>query len=352
MAFVQKNRLLVFPKFGKIILILFALGLFITSVWAYRLWNFTFSKNIKTEKVFYIPEYATYKQVTDTLKKYDILLNYNAFNWVSNKKNYPEHVKPGRYFFKKGANTNQIVNALRGGLQYPVKLTFNNLRTKEDLAGKISKYLIADSLSVINLFYDKNLIEGYGFTTENFKAMFIPNTYEFYWTTNGREFAERMKTEYDRFWNETRTKKAAEANLSKIETIILASIVQAETVKTEEMPRVAGLYLNRLKNGQLLQADPTVKYALGNFGLKRILNVHLEVESPYNTYKYAGLPPGPINFPEITAIDAVLDYEKHNFFYMCAKEDFSGYHNFAKTLTQHNINAAKYQKALNENGIR
>jgi UPF0755 protein len=233
-----------------------------------------------------------------------------------------------------------------------VGVTFNNLRTREDLAGKISRYLQTDSLSIINLFYNEALIQRFGFTPQTFKAMFIPNTYEFYWTTNALGFAERMKSEYDRFWNKQRLEKAHFAGLNQVEVIILASIVQAETAKTDELSRVAGLYINRLKRGQLLQADPTVKYALGNFGLKRILNVHLEVESPYNTYKYAGLPPGPINFPEISTIDAVLNYEHHDYLYMCAKEDFSGYHNFAKTLNQHNLNALKYQKALNENGIR
>jgi UPF0755 protein len=249
-------------------------------------------------------------------------------------------------------NTNQIVNMLKGGMQTPLNVTFNNVRTKEDLAGKVSKYLIADSLSILNLFYDENQIEKFGFNTETYRAMFIPNTYQFYWTTTAGEFAERMKTEFDRFWNDERRKKAENINLSPVEVTILASIVQSETAKSEEMPRIAGLYINRLKRGQSLQADPTVKYAVGDYSLKRILNVHLEVDSPYNTYKYAGLPPGPINFPETSAIDAVLNFERHNYIYMCAKEDFSGYHNFAVTLAEHNRNAAKYRRELDKLKIK
>jgi UPF0755 protein len=160
-----------------------------------------------------------------------------------------------------------------------------------------------------------------------------------------------MKKEYDRFWNETRLEKAKEMGLTPEEVIILASIVQSETVKPDEMKTVAGLYMNRLQKGIRLQADPTIKYAVGDYSLRRVNNGHLKTESPYNTYIYAGLPPGPIAFPEISAIDAVLNYEKHNYLYMCAKEDFSGYHNFAKTLAQHNRNAEKYRKALDKNKI-
>jgi UPF0755 protein len=237
-------------------------------------------------------------------------------------------------------------------LQTPLNVTFNNVRTKEDLAGKVSKYLVADSLSILNLFSNESLIQKYGFTTETFRTMFIPDTYEFYWTTSAEEFAERMKSEYDKFWNAERRKKAEEINLTPAEITTLASIVQAETAKKEEQNRIAGLYMNRLKNGQLLQADPTVKYAVGDFSLKRILNVHLHIDSPYNTYKNAGLPPGPINFPETTAIDAVLNFERHNYLYMCAKEDFSGYHNFAVTLDEHNRNAAKYRRELDKLNIK
>ncbi len=340
-----------FPKVGKFIIIFFALAFIVVGIRAWQLYQYIFQENVKSNYILYIPKDAAFAQVTDSLTIHNILISEKAFNWVSKKKNYRETIKPGRYLLKKGMNTNQIVNVLRSGIQEPVNLTFNNVRFKEDLAGKVSKYIWADSLSVLNLFSNNTLIAEYGFTPETFRTMFIPNTYQFYWTTSAKEFAQRMKKEYDKFWTEKRKEKAKQIGLSPQEVIILASIVESETVKPDEMKRIAGLYLNRLKRGILLQADPTVKYAVGDYSIKRVLNKHLEIDSPYNTYKYAGLPPGPIMFPETSAIDAVLDYEKHNYIYMCAKEDFSGYHNFAKTLAQHNRNAAKYRAALNKNKI-
>ena len=281
----------------------------------------------------------------------DVLINYKAFKWVAKKKSYPEVIKPGRYKLKVGMNTNQVVNRLRSGTQSPIKVTFNNVRTKYDLAGKVSKYIQADSLSILNLFADNDKIAESGFNSETYRTIFIPNTYEFYWTTSADEFAKRMLNEHNRFWNNERKEKAEKLGMTPDEVSILASIVQEEVSKKEELKTVAGLYVNRLKRGILLQADPTVKYAVGDFTLRRVLNKHLEIDSPYNTYKYAGLPPGPINFPEITSIDAVLDYEKHNYIFMCAKEDFSGYHRFAATNAEHNRNAAKYRAALDRNGI-
>ena len=348
----KKSSLKTFPKIGKFIIIFFAIAFIIAGIRAYQLYQYIFRQNVKTDYVLYIHENDTFEQVTAKLTESDVLHSLKAFNWVSKKKEYAKSVKTGRYLLKKGMNTNQIVNMLKGGLQTPLNVTFNNVRTKEDLAGKVSKYLVADSLSILNLFSNNELIQKYGFTTETFRTMFIPDTYEFYWTTSAEEFAERMKSEYDKFWNAERRKKAEEINLTPVEITTLASIVQAEIAKKEELKRIAGLYMNRLKRGQLLQADPTVKYAVGDFSLKRILNVHLQIDSPYNTYKNAGLPPGPINFPETTTIDAVLNFEKHNYLYMCAKEDFSGYHNFAATLDEHNRNAAKYRAALDRNNIK
>jgi UPF0755 protein len=347
----KKSKLMLFPRVGKFIIIFFAIAFIIAGLRGYQLYMYVFNENVKTEKAFIIPEDATFNQVLDTLEANDILLNYKAFKWVSKKKNYRDTVKSGRYLFRKEMNTNQIVNKLRAGEQEPLDVTFNNARFKEDLAGKVSRYLRADSLSILQLFDDHEKIKEYGFAPETFKAMFIPNTYEFYWTTSAGEFADRMKTEYDRFWNETRKQKAEAIGLNPVEATTLASIVQEETIKPDELKRVAGLYINRLKRGIPLQADPTVKFAVGDFSLRRILNGHLEIDSPYNTYKYAGLPPGPINFPEVSAIEAVLDYEEHNFLYMVAREDFSGYHHFSKTLAEHNRHAAKYRAALNERKI-
>ncbi|NQU55433.1 MAG: endolytic transglycosylase MltG [Bacteroidetes bacterium] len=342
---------MIFPRIGKFIIIFFAFALVIVGIRAYQLYGYVFAKNVKSEYILLIPENSTYSQISDSLQINDILVNQKAFKWVAKKKSYPTNIKPGRYLLKIGMNTNQIVNMLRAGIQEPVDVTFNNVRFKEDLAGKVSKYIQADSISILNLFSDEKKIKEYGFNTETFRTMFIPNTYEFYWTTSAEEFAKRMKVEYDRFWNESRKAKAEKIALSPEEVTTLASIVQSETVKADELKTVAGLYINRLKKGIRLQADPTIKYAVGDYSLKRVLTIHLEIESPYNTYKYAGLPPGPIAFPEVSAIDAVLNFEEHKYLYMCAKEDFSGYHNFAKTLIKHNRNAAKYRRALDKNRI-
>ncbi len=342
---------MVFPRIGKAIIIFFALAFIVVGIRAYQLYGYIFNENVNTEYVLFIHDDTTFEQITDSLSIHNVLIDNKAFKWIAKKKDYANAVKPGRYRIKKGMNTNQIVNMLRAGIQEPVDLTFNNVRFKEELAGKVCKYITADSVSILNLFSNEAMISDYGFTVENFRTMFIPNTYEFYWTTNAEEFAKRMHNEYERFWNATRKAQAKNMELSPQEVIILASIVQSETIKKDEMKTVAGLYVNRLKRGIPLQADPTIKYALGDYSVKRVLNKHLEVDSPYNTYKYAGLPPGPIAFPEISTIDAVLNYEKHKYLYMCAKDDFSGYHNFARTLSQHNQNAEKYRRALDKKRI-
>ncbi|MEN8118513.1 MAG: endolytic transglycosylase MltG, partial [Bacteroidota bacterium] len=293
---------MLFPRIGKFIIIFVALAFIVVGVRAYQLYRYVFDANVKTDYVLTIPDNATYEDVTDKLTNDDVLINYKAFRWVSKKKEYPANIKPGRYEIKKGMNTNQVVNMLRSGAQQPVDVTFNNVRFKEDLAGKVSNYIMADSLAILRLFLDERQIHEWGFTSETYRTMFIPNTYEMYWTTTAEDFAKRMHTEYERFWTDERKKKAEAINLTPVEVSIVASIVQSETAKKDEMQRIAGLYINRLNRGILLQADPTVKYAVGDFKLKRILNSHLEIESPYNTYKFAGLPPGPITFPEVSSI--------------------------------------------------
>lgn len=319
-------------------------------MYAWRLFGYIFNDNVKKDSIIYITKDSDYKTVLQNLIDNDVLNDVKAFEWVAKRKEYKNFIKPGRYRLKPGMNTNQIVNMLRAGVQEPVDVTFNNVRFPYQLAGAVSKYIEADSLDILILFNPKTA-EEYGFTEESFMAMFIPNTYEFYWTTTAREFADRMKKEYDRFWTDERKAKAEKAGLSEQEVATLASIVQEETNKNDEKPRMAGVYINRLKGGIPLQADPTIKFALGDFSIKRVLHVHLEMDSPYNTYLYAGLPPGPITFPEISSLEAVLNYEHHNYLYFCAKEDFSGYHNFARTLAEHNRNANKYRKVLNERKI-
>ena len=347
----QKNRAMAFPRVGRMIIIVFAVAFLIVGTRAYQLYHYVFNANVQSDYVLLIREKMSFDELYSKLENDKVLKNYKAFKWVAKKKQFGKSVKPGRYALTAGMNSNELINKLRSGNQDPVDVTFNNVRFKEELAGKVCKYIEADSASILRLFSDTSQISQWGFNKENYRAMFLPNTYQMYWTTSAQEFAERMHEEYSKFWNDERKQKAENIGLSPIEVSTLASIVESETAKTDELATIAGLYINRLHKGIPLQADPTVKYAVGDFSLRRILNSHLEIDSPYNTYKYAGLPPGPISFPSMEAINAVLNYEKSNYLFMCAREDFSGYHNFAATLAQHNRNAAKYREALDQNKI-
>ncbi len=315
-------------------------------------YNRIYKPNVKKSAYYlYVPTGSEFVNVLEVLGQDSVLVDINSFKWLSEKKNYPNHVYPGRYKLDSLMNNNDLIDKLRSGFQDPVRLVFNSIRTREQLASKISKQIEADSLSLIRLFYSDSIFSKYGFESETFTCIFLPNTYELWWNTSAEKFVDRMHKEYLRFWNDERKAKAAKLNLSPEEIITLASIVDEETYYNDEMPRVAGLYINRLRKRMHLQADPTLKFALGDFTIKRVLNVHKQIDSPYNTYKRYGLPPGPISIPSISAIDAVLNYESHSYIYMCAKPDFSGYHNFAKTLSQHNINARNYQRALNKEHI-
>jgi UPF0755 protein len=351
MDLVQKNELMLFPRLNKWFFILFVFAVAGGGFRGYQLYYYIFEPNINVPGSIIIPLHATYEQVKDSLKKHEIIMNYKAFDWVAKRKKYAQSIKPGKYLLDKGLNTNEILNMLRSGNQEPVLVTFNNLRFINELAGAIAKYIQPDSVTLLAKFTDPAVFEKYGFNENTFHCMFIPNTYEFYWTTTPDQFLERMSMEYKHFWNDDRRGKAVALGLTPEEVMTVASIVQEESNKKVERPIIAGLYLNRIKRGMPLQADPTVKFALGNFRIKRVLNSHLAVDSPYNTYKYPGLPPGPINFPEISCIDAVLNATKTPYLYMCARQDFSGYHNFAKTLSAHNENARKYREALNAQEI-
>ncbi|MFQ5335309.1 MAG: endolytic transglycosylase MltG [Flavobacteriales bacterium] len=305
----------------------------------------------KKSAFFYIPTGSDAHDVANLLYEGNYILNRNSFEWLMQKKNYFNHVHPGRYKLKNGMSNNELINMLRSGQQLPLRITLHNFRFKEALAGKVGALLEADSASIIALLTDAAFAGRYGFNTESIMTMFIPDTYEFLWNTSAEEFLQRIAEEYKKFWTEKRLRQARALGLQQSEVSILAGIVQKETAHADEMPVVAGVYLNRLKKGMLLQADPTVVFAVGDFSIRRVLNVHKEVDSPYNTYKYSGLPPGPICMATKTAIDAVLNAGKHHYLYFCAKEDFSGYHNFAKTYAQHRINARKYQAALNKRRI-
>ena len=351
MSLNNSNRLMAFPKAGRWFMIGVMIGVLAAAIWGYRIYNDLFQENTQKTLILYIPTGAVFQQVVDSLKHHEYLTNVSSFQWVAARKKYPENIRPGAYKLSEGWSNNKVIDLLRSGLQTPVKVTFNNIRFREDLAARLAYYLEPDSIAFLSALKNDTIASEYGLTHESFPMLIIPNTYEFYWNTSPEKFIERMKTEYDHFWNDERKKKAADLELTPLQVVTIASILQEETNKNDEKSRMAGVYINRVKKGWLLQADPTIKYALGNFQIKRILTQDLLVDSPYNTYKYAGLPPGPINFPDIASVDAVLNAEHHDFMYFCAKEDFSGYHNFAKSLAEHNRNAARYQEALNKSKI-
>ena len=304
------------------------------------------------DEYIYIPTNGNFKTVIDTLNKYKFLNDELSFRFVSKILKYDKHVKPGRYLLKRNNNNLTTIMYLRSGRQEPLKLTFNNIRLKRELAGRISRMIEPDSLKILSLLNNPAYVNKYGFDTTTIMCMFLPNTYEVYWTIDAEALMEKMNKEYKKFWNEERTTKAQQIGLTRTEVSVLASIVQAENSRTDENPRIAGLYINRLKQEMPLQADPTIVFALGQFDLRRILKAHMEVPSPYNTYRNKGLPPGPINLPSLAALDAVLNYERHDYIYMCAKEDFSGYHNFASNYNAHLRNARLYQQALNRANIK
>ncbi|RBQ03146.1 endolytic transglycosylase MltG [Pedobacter miscanthi] len=324
----------------------------IAGYFALNLYRLYFAPNItENQKYLYIKTGSSYDDLLAEIKKKDLVKSIGTFTAAAGKMNLATSVKPGRYRLKKGMTNRTLINLIKAGNQDPVKLKFQNIRKKENFAAYLASNLEADSLSFISVLDSTPLISKYGFNQDNVYAMFIPNTYEMYWNISPADFFERMHKEYDKFWNADRKQKAASLNLTPAQVYTLASIVDAEALYNKEMPVIAGLYLNRLNKGILLQADPTVIFANNDFTVKRVTGKLLQVQSLYNTYKYAGLPPGPIMMPSINAIDAVLNRDKNNYIYMCAKEDFSGYHNFAETKAEHEVNAKKYREALNKRNI-
>ncbi|GAA4850370.1 endolytic transglycosylase MltG [Algivirga pacifica] len=309
---------------------------------------FTANINVgKKHSILLIPEGGTIKNVQDSLNKHQYVEEIVPFMFVSKLMKFHENVKPGRYLLRNDMTNIEAIRLLRSGNQEPVKVTFNNARTLEDLAPKITRNLQCSAVEFMDAIKDEAFLSDLGYDSLTVKAIFIPNTYELYWNTDAKALIRRMDYEYKRFWNDERKAQADKIGLTPFQVSVLASIVQAETIKPDEKPKVAGLYINRLNRNMLLQSDPTLVYAHRDFEIKRVLNIHKEINSPYNTYKFKGLPPAPINVPEIGSLKAVLNHEKHKYLYMCAKEDFSGYHNFARTLREHNNNAIRYQRALN-----
>jgi UPF0755 protein len=300
----------------------------------------------KPDKMLYIPTGATFQTVMDSLEKNDMINENISFRFLSKLSGYQDKVHPGAYLIKSNASNKNVVWMLRSGSQTPVKLTFNNIRTKEELAQKLSSRIEATEQELLAMFNNPDTAKAYGFNEHTFVSMFIPNTYEMYWNISVGSFFRRMQKEYDAFWTAERRAKAAAIGMTPEEVSVLASITEAETKKRDEMPRVAGVYINRLKKNWKLQADPTVVFAVGDFTIKRVRKGHTDMDSPYNTYMHEGLPPGPINIPSMPALDAVLNYEKHDYMFFVAREDFSGYHTFAVDYNTHLRNARVYQKAL------
>lgn len=343
----RQNKLL------RIALVLFTIVFLVAAYIGYTYYNGFFKANVTGEEDYlYIHTGWTFDDVVQELENKHMLQDQKTFMWAAEQMEYPGRVKAGKYRLEEGMNNRTLINKLGGGLQEPVRIRLENVRLKEDFAALVARQLEPDSVDIINLFNDPSIADLYGFTSDNFFTLFIPNTYEFYWNTSAEDFVKRMYREYEQFWNEERLKKAEALQMTPSEVSILASIVDGEAMHNSEMPTIAGLYINRLRKGMLLQADPTVIFANNDFTIRRVLYRHLAYDSPYNTYLYKGLPPGPIMMPSIVAIDAVLNYQQHNYIYMCAKEDFSGYHSFAVTQAEHNINARRFQQALNERNIK
>lgn len=324
------------------------------SSFAFYSYQILFTPNILLEQddqIITIEKGTTFAELRKQLYDQHIINDAVSFSFLARLKKYDQNVKPGMYLLKKDMSNTEAINLLRAGRQTPIKLTFSTARKLDELAGKLTQAIMLDSTDLAPLLLSDSIAELYGFNQQTFISMFLPNTYEVYWTISEKELLDRLKKEYDKFWDGNRLAKAQKIGLTPDEITTVASIVNAETNFIDEAPTIAGVYLNRLERGYKLQADPTLKFALNNFEIRRLLLKDMEFDSPYNTYKYAGLPPGPINMPSISMIEAVLNFEDHRYLYFCAKDDFSGRHSFAKTLVEHNINARKFQNALNQQRI-
>jgi UPF0755 protein len=344
-----------FSSFKLIVFAILGIGLLAGSVFGYHFYSYIKLANVKMDKdqaEFFIHSNWSYERVAEELKTQGIIHNSESFEWVANQKNYPNKVKPGRYIIQNKISNSELIDQLRAGNQTAVKVTFHNISRLTQLAGLVSKQIEADSTELITAFLSPEFLKKTGLKKQTVQSIFIPNTYELYWNTSGEQFVKRMHQEFSHFWSVDNKAKAKALKLSPVQVSTLASIVEAETKKNDEMPKVAGLYLNRLNIGMRLQSDPTVVFAINKPGIHRVYYADLKIESPYNTYIHSGLPPGPIGFPSTKALNAVLNATKSNYLYMCAKPDYSGYHNFAKSFSQHQKYARIYRAFLKKEGIR
>ena len=336
----------------KIFILVFSL---LAAMFSYYAWQIFKTPNFQVDKkpfALLIPKGASYETVLDTLEKHKLIRDELSFRFLAKVFNYPARVKPGRYLIYETTGNWELIRKLRNGSQDALKITISNIRLKEDLAGKLGRQLAYDSASIYHLLDSARIVEPLGFTKETIPCLFIPDTYEVFWTTSFDDFLAKMKKSHERFWTDKRIQEAKALGLSPIEVGILASIVYGESKESAEQSRIAGVYWNRIQVQMPLQADPTIVFAWKDFSIKRVTGRYTAINSPYNTYRLVGLPPGPISIPDPRVMDKVLHLEKHNYLYFCAKEDFSGFHNFAVTYPEHLQNAAKYQKALDEHQIK
>lgn len=343
-------------KYLPWVLFILGVGIVLTGTLGYRYYQWIYAPNVELgerEYVnFYVPSGMEHDELRKKLKEKDFLKDYRSFRWVAEQKGFTDEAHSGKYRVRDGMSNDELIDILRGGLEETVKVTFNNVRTKEDLAGKATRNIELDSAQLLRSLKDEEKARSYGFSSETFLVMFIPDTYEFYWDVGVDGFLDRMKKAYEDLWTEERRNKAGSLDLTPVEVSILASIVEAEQLKVpEERPKVARLFLNRLDRGMKLESDPTLIYAMGDFSINRVLDKDRDVDSPYNTYRYKGLPPGPIRLPSKRSIRSVLNPSEHDDIYMCAKPDSSGLHNFTSSYSQHLRNARKYQSWLSEKGV-
>ncbi|MBL7883110.1 MAG: endolytic transglycosylase MltG [Bacteroidia bacterium] len=342
--------------FKKIIISAFLIILLVLGVGAYLAYKTIYQPNVnlgdKKSQIIYIPTGSSFSDVLRILSENNIIENTSTFQWLSEKKKYKNAIKPGKYRVLANMSNNELVNLLRAGIQEPVEINFNGLKTKNQLISRVSKRIEADSLSLYYALNDNAYLKKFGFNSTTVQALFMPDSYEFYWNTSVDEFFERMAAEYRLFWTDERQSKAKQIGFTQTEVAILASIVQSEQCcDIAEQKMIAGLYINRLNKGMLLQSDPTVIFAIGDFTIQRVSFEQTRYNSPFNTYLNKGLPPAPIGFVSKSSLEAVLNYTKNEYIYMCAKEDFSGRHNFAKSYQEHQQFAKKYRAALNARNI-
>ncbi len=341
--------------FVHLLIIFFSILILAAGAIGYMFWRAVYKNNVTLPKgqigCLFVNTGSEYSDLVNELETIGYLDNIKTFTWLAERKNLPSHVYPGRYEVTAGMNNDQLIDMLRSGVQKPLNVTFNNIRTLKQLAGVISRQIEADSASLITEFMNKENYITAEFNPQTYQTVFIPNTYEFYWNTSAKGYLKRMNTEYEKFWSDDRKQKAKQKNLSLVEISVMASIVDKETNRNDEKARIAGVYHNRLKKGWKLQADPTVVHAFyleNDSLLHRVYKKHTKIESPYNTYIIKGLPLGPICIPSIAGIDAILNAENHNYMYFVAKADGSGYHQFSKTYKQHLEYARQLHRELNK----